>query len=61
MKEVSTQIGVSATADFGENTWTFEMPENYQVWAGQFAIVDKQVYDKMKSLIDFVNSECSIG
>jgi hypothetical protein len=61
IKEVSTQIATSMTADFNENTWTFLMPENYKVWAGQFAIVDKQVYDKMKSIIEYVNQECSVG
>ena len=61
IKEVSTQIGTSMFSDFEENTWTFLMPDNFQVWAGQFAIVDKQVYDKMKEIIEYVNQECSIG
>ena len=61
IKEVSTQIATSMTADFDENTWTFLMPENYKVWAGQFVIVDKLVYDKMKSIIEYVNQECSVG
>ena len=61
IKEVSTQIATSMTADFDENTWTFLMPENYKVWAGQFAIVDKQVYDKMKAIIEYVDQECSVG
>ena len=55
IKEVSTQIATSMTADFDENTWTFLMPENYKVWVGQFAIVDKQVYDKMKEIIEYVD------
>lgn len=61
MKTVSTQIATSMTADFDENTWTFLMPDNYTVWAGQFAIVDKQVYDRMKTIIQYVDNECSVG
>lgn len=47
MTTIETQIGIAHSADFGENTWTFLMPENYRVVSGQFAIVDKQVYDEM--------------
>jgi len=47
VKEVDTQFAKSMTSDFEEGTWTFLMPEKFQVWAGYFAIVDKQVYDKM--------------
>lgn len=61
IKEVSTQIATSMGADFDENTWTFLMSENYKVWAGQFAIVDLQVYNKMKAIIEYVNQECSEG
>lgn len=61
MNEVNTQIATSMTADFEENTWTFLMPENYKVWAGQFAIVDKQIYDRMKTIIQYVDNECSEG
>ena len=54
MKEVSTQIATSLTADFKENTWTFIMPDDYKVWAGKFAIVDYSVYYKMKEIIYYV-------
>jgi hypothetical protein len=47
MKTVATQFGISTTADFEEMTWTFEMPENFKVWPGEFAIVDKPVYDEL--------------
>jgi hypothetical protein len=47
METVSTQFGTAATADFEEMTWTFQMPENFKVWAGEFAIVDKKVYDQL--------------
>lgn len=55
MKEVSTQIATSMSSDFEENTWTFLMPDGFQVWAGQFAIVDKQVYDKMLAALKRVD------
>lgn len=55
MKEVSTQIATSLSSDFEENTWTFLMPDKFQVWAGQFAIVDKQVYDKMLAALKRVD------
>ncbi len=55
MNEVGTQIATSFSADFDENTWTFLMPENYKVWAGDFAIVDKQVYDKMLAALKMVD------
>lgn len=43
LKELDIQIGESSTADFEENTWTFEMPEDYHVQAGKFAIVPIEV------------------
>jgi hypothetical protein len=61
MKEVSTQIATSLSSDFEDATWTFLMPEGFKVWAGMFAIVDKQVYDKMKAIIEYVDQECSVG
>ena len=61
MKEASTQIARSMSSDFEEGTWTFLMPEGFKVWAGQFAIVDKQVYEKMKAIIQYVDDECSVG
>lgn len=44
-KETETQFGISATCDFVENTWTFEMPEGFKVSAGEFAIIPKSEYD----------------
>ena len=54
MEKVSTQIGTALTADFEENTWTFLMPENYKVWAGEFAIVDKPIYDELLKALQMV-------
>lgn len=47
MITIETQIGIAHSADFQESTWTFLMPENYRVVSGQFAIVDRKVYDEM--------------
>jgi hypothetical protein len=53
METVKTQFGIAASADFDTMTWAFEMPENFSVWPGEFAIVDKQVYDELlKALLE---------
>ncbi len=36
-----------ATADFEEGTWTFKMDMPFKVYAGNFAIVDKDNYDEL--------------
>lgn len=46
-KTVSTQFGAAYGADFEENTWTFLMPDDFKVWAGLFAIVDRPVYNEL--------------
>ena len=51
MRTIKTQIGTAMTADFEENTWTFIMPNKYEVCAGAFAIVDKPIYDEMMSAL----------
>jgi len=45
MSLLKAQFGTALTADFEESTWTFEMPEDYEVSAGEFAIVPKEKYD----------------
>ena len=55
------QFGTSAEADFENNTWTFLMPPNYKVWAGEFAIVDKPILTEMVELIRFIELECYDG
>ena len=47
MSILKTQIGEALTADFEENTWTFEMPEDFIVTAGEFAIIPKDKYDDL--------------
>lgn len=46
VRKKEIQFGISATADFEENTWTFEMPEDYSVSAGEYALVPKDKFDK---------------
>ena len=57
-KTIPTQFGISATADFEENTWTFEMPETYSVVAGEFAIVDKNLYDQLMQTAELLALHC---
>lgn len=44
-KQQHTQFGISATADFEENTWTFQMFDGFQVRAGEYYIVEKAVFE----------------
>lgn len=57
-KTIHTQFGVSATSDFEENTWTFEMPEKYSVVAGEFALVDKILYDQLMQSVEDLAIHC---
>ena len=47
MSKLKTQFGTAITADFEENTWTFEMNENFNVTAGEFAILPKEKYEAL--------------
>lgn len=49
---MTTQFGESLTGDFEEKTWTFEMPEDFTLKAGEFAIVPKAEYEAM---VEFMN------
>jgi len=44
---MNTQFGESLTGDFEERTWTFEMPEDFTVKSGEFAIVPKAEYEAL--------------
>lgn len=44
---MSVQFGESLTGDFEERTWTFEMPEDFSVKAGEFAIVPIAEYNAL--------------
>lgn len=45
MPILKTQFGTAESADFEHLTWTFKMPENYEVSAGEFAIVPREKYE----------------
>ena len=54
-RTIKTQFGQSAMADFKDYTWTFLMNKPFRVVSGDFAIVDKRVYDALlKSLADMI-------
>ena len=56
MKNLKTQFGDSITADFEENTWTFEMDGKFSVCAGNVAILPKENYDALiKAVKDISN------
>lgn len=49
---MNIQIGESATADFEENTWTFEMTESLmKIKAGKFAIIPIDFWDEIKEVM----------
>lgn len=49
MSKFKTQIGESYGADFEEKTWTFLMPDNFEVKSGVFALVPIEEYNKLIS------------
>lgn len=51
MKTIKSQTGTSLTADFQENTWTFEMEENFVMVAGEFCIVPKNQFTELITLV----------
>lgn len=57
-KTEKIQIGESLTADFEENSWTFEMNEDVVISAGTFAIVDitNISEDNKAKLFDFIEN-----
>lgn len=57
-KTIKTQFGISATADFEGLTWTFQMPEKYSVVAGEFAMVDKILYDQLMQTVEDLAIHC---
>jgi hypothetical protein len=57
-KTIKTQLGISAAADFEALTWTFQMPEKYSVVAGEFAIVDKILYDQLMQTVEDLAIHC---
>lgn len=41
------QFGISSEADFEQNAWTFLFPNDYAVWAGEFAILEADKYRQL--------------
>ena len=68
MSKLKTQFGTSVTANFEENTWTFEMDKDFKVIAGEFAILPKEKYEAilvdLKGMLNSMNihnmSSCSL-
>jgi len=57
-KTVKTQFAISESADFENSTWTFEMPENHIVCAGEFAIVDRTLYNNLMQSAEDLSAYC---
>lgn len=57
-KTIKTQFGISATADFEDLTWTFQMPEKYTIITSEFAIVDKVLYDQLMQTVEDLAIHC---
>lgn len=49
---MKTQIGTASSADFEEGTWTFDMPTNFRVCAGKFAIIPEKQYNEALNNIE---------
>lgn len=59
MENLKTQFGISESADFGNNTWTFEFPNGLTVSAGEFAILHKDEYDGVINALKMYHECCS--
>lgn len=46
---MEAQTGTTLTADFQENTWTFEMKGYFQIKSGEFVIIEKDLFDNYQS------------
>lgn len=57
MKTVATQFGKSFSADFETLEWTFQLDDKMKVRSGEFAIVDKPVYDEMIECLKVLYTE----
>jgi len=63
------QFGTSSDADFLNKTWTFDMPEKFNVIAGDFALVPEEQYHRLiviQSLIeglsdDYIDNTFPVG
>lgn len=46
--EQEIQFGKALTADFEENTFTFEMESDFKVIAGKYAIIPIDLYNEIR-------------
>lgn len=60
MSKLKTQFGTALTADFQENTWTFLMPDNFKVSAGEFAILPKDKYNELLVALSRIKDSVSV-
>ena len=56
-EKINIQFAESLLADFEENTWTFEMNEDFSVTAGEFAIVPKYFMNELIAALNDLASE----
>lgn len=57
MKYLKPQLGVSESADFEQNTWSFRMPEPYKASAGLFYIVDSRMFAEIMAVLSTANQQ----
>jgi hypothetical protein len=60
MSKLKTQFGIALTADFEENTWTFEMSKDFKVTAGEFAILPKEKYDAILMALKGIRNSMNV-
>jgi len=53
------QFGQALTADFEQNTFTFEMQKDYTVHAGEYAIIPRELYDEIRNDLVKLKQELS--
>jgi len=68
--KMDIQFGEALTADFEENTWTFQMSHNFKVRAGEFLITPKEdinaqliavapeMLESLSKLVEMIRSPC---
>lgn len=57
---MKTQVGKSLTADFQENTWTFEMKENFIITAGDFAVIPIRVLLELTTALKGIRNSMNV-
>jgi hypothetical protein len=58
---MKAQLGISATADLEENTWTFQMLDNSEMCAGSFMIVEHELFKEVTKSLKEVKEHISIN